>query len=65
MYDLEKDPNEMNNIYNDPEYAAVRETLHAKLKDLREYYGDSDENDEKFLDEYLEVKGIEKKEVNL
>ena len=65
MYDLEKDPNEMNNIYNDPEYAAVRETLHAKLKDLREYYGDSDENDEKFLDKYLEVKGLEKKEVNL
>ncbi|XOV94624.1 MAG: sulfatase [Bacteroidota bacterium] len=54
LYDLEKDPDEMTNVYNDPEYASVREGMHQKLTDLRSYYGDSDANDEKFLDTYLE-----------
>lgn len=54
MYDLEVDPNEMNNIYGDPDYADVQETLHEKLTDLRAYYGDSDENDQRFLKEYLD-----------
>jgi len=55
MYDLEKDPNEMNNVYDDPEYADVQKELHTKLTELRDYYGDSDENNQRFLEEYLEV----------
>ncbi|MBN2772893.1 MAG: sulfatase, partial [Prolixibacteraceae bacterium] len=54
MYDLQTDPSEMKNIYNDPAYADVREKLHQKLKELREYYGDNDENDKKYLEAYLE-----------
>ncbi len=54
MYDLETDPNEMKNIYGNPEYADVQKMMHAKLDELREYYGDSDENEEHFLKEYLE-----------
>ncbi|MDX1283562.1 MAG: sulfatase [Draconibacterium sp.] len=54
MYDLETDPSEMKNIYNDPTYADVQKELHAKLTELREYYGDSDENDQKFLKAYLD-----------
>jgi arylsulfatase A-like enzyme len=54
MYDLEKDPMEMQNIYDDPDYAEVREMLHKRLEELREYYGDSDELNDKFLKEYLE-----------
>ncbi|VAW24828.1 Arylsulfatase [hydrothermal vent metagenome] len=54
LYDLEKDPNEMRSVYNDPEYADVRKEMHAKLDKLRTYYGDSDENDEKYLKAYLE-----------
>jgi len=54
MYDLEKDPMEMQNVYNDPAYADVQEMLHKKLEELRDYYGDSDELNDKFLKEYLE-----------
>jgi len=27
LYDLQQDPHEMNDVYNDPDYAQVRETL--------------------------------------
>ncbi len=49
MYDLEKDPHEMNSVYNDPEYAEVRKDLHERLKKIREKYGDSDELTRSFL----------------
>ena len=55
LYDLEKDPHEMKNVYNDPEYADVQEMMHGRLAELREKYGDSDENDQRFLKEYLEA----------
>jgi arylsulfatase A-like enzyme len=54
MYDLETDPMEMQNIYDDPAYADVREILHNRLEELREYYGDSDELNDKFLKAYLD-----------
>ncbi|MEX2371038.1 MAG: sulfatase [Bacteroidales bacterium] len=54
MYDLETDPMEMKNIYDDPSYASEREMLHGKLEELRKYYGDSDALNEKFLKQYLE-----------
>jgi arylsulfatase A-like enzyme len=53
MYDLETDPNEMTNVYGKPEYVDVQKEMHAKLEELRTYYGDSDENDKKFLKAYL------------
>ena len=56
MYDLEKDPNEMNNVYGDPEYADVQEQLHSRLEELRDHYGDSDQNNQKFLEAYLDVR---------
>lgn len=34
LYDLEQDPSQMNNIYNDPNYTEVIVELKAKLKDL-------------------------------
>ena len=56
MYDLKEDPSEMNNIYDDPEYAEVRAMMHERLVELREKYGDSDANDKKYLDAYLEAR---------
>jgi arylsulfatase A-like enzyme len=41
MYDLQNDPGEMRNIYDDPEHADVRQELYAKLQDLRTKYDDS------------------------
>ncbi len=54
MYDRETDPMEMNNIYDDPAYTDIREMLHKRLEELRDYYGDSDELNDKFLKEYLD-----------
>lgn len=53
LYDLEKDPQEMKNVYDDPEYTNVRENMHKRLAEMREKYGDSDENDQHYLDAYL------------
>ena len=46
LYDLEKDPNQMNNIYNDPNYASTITELKAKLKNLMIKY----ENDKSLAD---------------
>ena len=40
LYDLQKDPNELNNIYNDPANADVVKKLKAELSRLREKFKD-------------------------
>lgn len=54
LYDLKRDPNEMNNLYGDPEYADVQEKLHKDLENLREKYGDNDSLNQQFIEEYHE-----------
>jgi arylsulfatase A-like enzyme len=49
LYDLEEDPNELNNVFADPAYAAVAEELKEELARLRELYGDSEELDREFI----------------
>jgi hypothetical protein len=41
LYDLEKDPNELNNVYGNPEYADIRAGLHARIKELQTEVGDN------------------------
>jgi len=41
MFDLEYDPGEMRNIYDDPAYASIRQELHVELEDLRNHYDDT------------------------
>lgn len=54
LYDLEKDPNEMVDVYGDPAYADVQADLHKQLEELRTKYQDSDELNQHFIDEYNE-----------
>ncbi len=49
LYDRKKDPQELNNVYNDPDYAEVVDALKGKLAELRTQYGDSRELDEKYI----------------
>jgi len=42
LYDLEKDPQEMKSVYNDPAYADVVQELKAELERLRKKYKDDD-----------------------
>lgn len=59
FYDLEEDPNEINNLYKDPSYAEVITALKEEIERLRGLYGDSDELTQKFLREDLERRGNE------
>lgn len=40
LYDLEKDPGEINNVYDNPDYAQVAEELKTELERLQEAVGD-------------------------
>ncbi len=54
LFDLQSDPNEMRNVYNDPAYAEVRENLHKQLEELRTKYKDSDESAQNILQNFLD-----------
>jgi arylsulfatase A-like enzyme len=42
LYDLENDPNELNNIYGNNDFVKIQTELENELVRLREYYGDSE-----------------------
>ena len=42
MYDMTNDPHELNNLYDDPAYAAKRADMHALLEKVQLEYGDTD-----------------------
>jgi len=42
LYDLQHDPQELHNVYEDPAYAAVISQLTTRLAELKQQYGDSD-----------------------
>jgi hypothetical protein len=42
LYDLQQDPHELHNRWDDPACATVRQQLQAELQRLRRQLGDSD-----------------------
>ena len=49
LYDRINDPNEMNNVFNNPDYQDIVEKLTAELKKMRIEYKDSEELDKSFI----------------
>ena len=49
LFDLQKDPHELKNVYGDPAYAGVVKDLKAELARLQKQYGDSMELAQKIL----------------
>ena len=49
LFDLQKDPDEMINVYNHAAYVVVRDSLHRQLEKLRIKYLDSDSVQRHFL----------------
>ena len=41
LFDLERDPNEMQSVYGDPGYVDVQAEMLERLRELREQYGDT------------------------
>ncbi|XOV92426.1 MAG: sulfatase [Bacteroidota bacterium] len=52
LYDLKKDPMEMNNVFVDPAYSSTVEVLKKQLVNLRTRYKDSPELDQKYIELY-------------
>ncbi len=50
MYDRKKDPQEMNNVFNDLAYADVVKEMETRLAELRVKYKDSKDLDQKYID---------------
>ena len=40
LYDLQTDPNEMNNLYGQDDYAAIEQSLHNRLVELQREFDD-------------------------
>jgi hypothetical protein len=40
LYDLQRDPQELRNVYDDPAYRALRDSLQAELRRAQQQYGD-------------------------
>ena len=64
LYDLEKDPSEMYNVYDNQEYSKVKEDMHKQLKAIRKKYSDSDEIDKQNLERFLTAKGLNEQHIN-
>ncbi|NNE92051.1 MAG: DUF4976 domain-containing protein, partial [Verrucomicrobiales bacterium] len=59
MYDLEKDPDELRNVYGDPEYAEVQKMMKEKLAEMVKKYDDDSVGEEKpqeWQDQFWKVK---------
>jgi arylsulfatase A-like enzyme len=50
LYDRKNDPQEMKNVYNDPQYSETVVKLTKELEGLRTKYKDSKELDQKFIE---------------
>ena len=57
LYDLKKDPHELNNVIDSPEYQETVSRLKQELKRLRNELGDSDSLAQKMLESDLKIRG--------
>jgi arylsulfatase A-like enzyme len=53
LYDIQRDPNEMQNLYDNPDYSEIRKVMHQKLDSIRKEYGDSDSLTQEILQQDL------------
>lgn len=59
LYDLEKDPQEINNVYNEKRYVETLKGLKKKLQELRVKYLDSDSLSSQYIQIYKDKGWIE------
>ncbi|MCM1502637.1 MAG: sulfatase [Bacteroidales bacterium] len=49
LYDMSKDPCEMNNVFDNPEYAQTRDLLLRRLSEAQAEYGDTDPDENEIV----------------
>ena len=54
LIDRKNDPMELNNFYDDPDYAAIRKELHSELDKIRKKYKDSSAVSQGYVDRYVQ-----------
>lgn len=54
LYNLNTDPNEMNNVYGQEKYAEIQTKLHQKLEELRVQYQDNDSLNQYFINKDMQ-----------
>jgi len=59
LYDRNEDPNETNNVFNNPEYTDVIKELKEKLEELKVKYKDSDSLNTEYIQIYRDNNWIE------
>jgi hypothetical protein len=57
LYDREKDPQELHNVFNEPGYAQVVSEMKQKLTEIRKKYKDSDTQSNQYIQLYRD-KGL-------
>ena len=54
MIDRLKDPKELTNEYDNPDYTSIKEKLHKELEEIRKKYGDNDELNQKYINTFMD-----------
>lgn len=54
LIDRKKDPYELTNVYEDPDYAEIKEKLHKELEEIRKKYKDSDALNQQYIDLFID-----------
>jgi arylsulfatase A-like enzyme len=54
LFDILKDPNELVDVYNDPQYSTIKDSIHAELDKIMAKYKDSDSLAMKFVQETID-----------
>ena len=60
LYDMKNDPQELQNLYDDPEYSDIISKLKIHLHKLREEFCDTDEQYSGLLEKLNDMEGIKK-----
>jgi arylsulfatase A-like enzyme len=62
LYDRNKDPQEMKNVFEDPDYADIVAKLKVQLTELRVKYKDTEDLDNQYINATLKAQGTTREE---
>lgn len=54
LIDRKKDPKELTNVYDHPDYAEIKEKLHKELEEIRTKYKDSDALNQEYIELFMD-----------